>query len=389
MEVRPSNRLYGVTHDPTTGEPRVVEPRTTKVGIGLSKGKALHAYIDAEDQWVVMLGSGKDAVRKRFQDKRSAQLYYRTSARSAPERKYPERLPYFTFSRLAANGDMEPDWDVIADHGPMPTEIDIIFLRDDPFTAAYQLWGASEKKCQGDGKVALRVLSMAKTPAENQAAAAAEKRGEKYFPVDTCWLSGCPYSKPSDTRPSPCRPMGHMVFQLIKSPRLGGSATFNTSGYKSISQLFSSIEIFKRATGSGNAESGFVAGIPLKLVLRPYRVLHAGKPATQYAVSLEFRAASALALKRDLIEEAVKFRLAGAEPLRQLEAGTMPLAAPEIPDLPAAAIAAEFDIEPAETGGEDSPNNDDCPDDSALDLEHSWDDEDRTSEEHSGQRGLL
>lgn len=337
--MRPSNKLYGVTHDPVTGEPKVVEPRTTKLGIGLPKGKALHAYIDTEGLWVIQVGFGSASKRERVATQREAQKKYRELYKSAPDRKYPERIPYFTFSRLSPSGEMEPDWDVIADHGPMPTEIDIIFLVDEPFEAAYQMWTAAEKKCWGDGKVAMRVNSMASTPAEKKMAAEAQARGEKYFPLESCWLAGCPYSKSSGDRPSACRPMGWLRFQLVKSPRLGGSATFSTSGYRSINQLFSTIEIFKRVTGRGDPERGYVAGIPLKMVLRPYRIQHNGKSATQYAVSLEFRAASALALKQNIARDGMQFRLAGGDPVLQLEAAENPQ---ETVVSSPAAIAAEF-----------------------------------------------
>lgn len=40
--IKPSTNLYGVTHD-ASGAPRIVEPKTVKVGIGLAKGKAIHA----------------------------------------------------------------------------------------------------------------------------------------------------------------------------------------------------------------------------------------------------------------------------------------------------------------------------------------------------------
>lgn len=341
---RPSHKLFGVTHDPVTGEPKVVEPRTTKLSIGLPKGKALHVYIDAEGRWVIQSGFGRDISRDRLDSKEAAQRKYRELYKSAPERKYPERLPYFTFTKVAPTGDMEPDWDVISDHGPMPTEIDVVFLRDDPFAAAYQMWTAAEKKCFGDGKCALRVLPMAETDDEKRLADEARAQGEKYFPVAKCWLGGCKYSKQSGDRPSPCRPMGRLVFQLYRSPRLGGSVTFGTSGYRSINQLFSTIEIIKQATG------GYISGIKLKMVLRPYRVLHNGKLATQYAVSLEYRASDAVSLKRNSRQDAVQYQMAGAEPIRQLEAGSTPTSSPEIPDLPAAAIDAEFVSDPGMDG---------------------------------------
>jgi hypothetical protein len=45
-------------------------------------------------------------------------------------------------------------------------------------------------------------------------------------------------------------------------------------------------------TGRGNPEAGSVAGIPLKFVLRPYKVQVGEKSSIQYGVSLEFRAKS-------------------------------------------------------------------------------------------------
>lgn len=371
MAIKPSKKLYGITHD-AAGEPRIVEPKTVKVGIGLTKGKAVHIYIDLEKKWVIQSGFGDRITRERFVDKNQAQMRYRELRRDAPERKYPERLSYFTFSHISASGDMEPDWDVIETHGALPTEIDIIFVRDDPFMASYQLWSATEKKCDGDGKIALRVNSMAESEAEKALSSQAEKNGEKHFPiVNGCWLAGCKYSKPGPDRPAPCRPIGRLAFQLLKSPRLGGTAVFNTAGYKSISQIFSSIEIFKRATGRGDPEHGFVAGIPLKMVVRPYRITHDGRSAIQYAVSLEFRAESALACKQSLVEQAVKYRIAGLEPLKQLEGiatrEPMPAESPEPEESPAA-IMAEFDPDPDPTGSQE----DACAE-PAGGLENAWD----------------
>jgi hypothetical protein len=374
---RPSKKLYGVTHD-SAGAPRIIEPKTVKVGIGLAKGKAVHSYIDLEGQWVVFSGYGPNIARERFDTKAKAQMRYREMKKDAPDRKYPEKLPYFTFLHVAANGDMEPDWDVIESHGPIPTEIDVIFIHDDPFSASYQMWTATERKCEGDGKDALRSISMAATPEEKALASAAERQGERTFPVATCWMDGCQYSKPSHDRPAPCRPMGRLLFQLLNSPRLGGTAVFNTAGYKSISQIFSSIEIFKRATGGGNPDRGFVAGIPLKMVLRPYRIPHQGKLVTQYAVSLEFRAESALALKRSLVEQAVQYRIAGSEPLKQLEGISIrevatPILDPE--EIPAAMVA-EFEPEPV-VDDQPIPPDPDSVDDADLGpsgaLANAWD----------------
>lgn len=367
----PSNKLFGVTHDPD-GTPRVIEPKSVKVGIGLAKGPALHAYIDLQRQWVIVSGYGPEQKRERFEEKERAQMRYRELKRDAIERKYPERLPYFTFTHMSSSGDMEPDWDIIEYHGPVPTEIDVIFVNEDPFSAAYQLWTATERKCWGDGKTALRLTSMAATADEKAQAAESIRKGEKSFPVTSCWLAGCQYSKPTSDRPSPCRAVGRLCFQLLRTPRLGATAVFNTAGYRSISQIFSSLEIFKRAT------NGHVAGIPLKMVLRPYRVNFSGRLSTQYAVSLEYRAESVVALKQQIIDQALQFQIAGREPLKQLKgmpaaeipAGSAP------PDENPAAIAAEFET-PTTIDEPISPADQD--DDQAYlgpggDLEHAWED---------------
>lgn len=374
------DRVYGITHD-LSGEPRVIEPKAVKVGIGLAKGKAIHVYIDLEKKWVVQVGAGNNVTRERFDKKIEAQKYHREQKAKAPKREYPSRLPYFTFYRMGADGDFEPDWGIIEDHGPVPTEIDIIFVRDDPFAASYQLWTATEKKCDGDGLNALRILSMAQGKEEEALAKQAGRNGEKWYPiVNGCWLKGCRYAKPDGDRPAPCRPMGRLLFQLLKSPRLGGTAVFNTAGYRSIQQIFSSIEIFKRTTGRGNPDKGFVSGIPLKMVLRPYRIVHNNRAATQYGVSLEFRAASALELKQLLIGHAVQYQLAGSAPLKELESGSPAhdITSREIQaaqeDNPAA-IAAEFDPSAPEHPADIETAGDDEYSDTAEALDHAWDPE--------------
>lgn len=375
----PSKKMYGVTHD-LSGAPVVIEPKALKVGIGLAKGPAIHVYIDLARKWVVQVGVGEAVTRQRFDTKLEAKKAYRQAREKAPERKYPQRLPHFTFSHISPDGSFEPDWEVIELHGPVPTEIDIVFVTDEPFSASYQMWTAAEKKCDGDGITALRVLSMAATDAERYLAEQARKRGERYFPiVNQCWTKGCQYSKgDANGRPSPCRPRGRLLFQLVNSPRLGGTAYWDTTGFRSISQVFSSIETFKRVTGQGDPARGFVAGIPMKMVLRPYKTTHDGKSTTQYGVSLEFRAESAVELKRRLIEQGVQFRLAAARPLKALESAPLPVPVEvsEPDDIPAA-IEAEFDPSPVQNGpaAEPAPADEDYVDGPIGDLGQAWDDD--------------
>lgn len=338
ISTRPeTGKMYGLTHTPD-GKPIVREPRTIKVGIGLLKGKEIHVYMDLSRKWVVQVG--KEV--KRFDSKLEARKHYRASKPNAPERRYPSRLPYFTFSHMGPDGYFEPDWEIIEAHGPIPTELDVVFVRDDPFQYSYQLWTATEKKCDGDGINAMRIISMANSAAERKLAEQAAQEGERAFPiVNGCWTRGCPYAQPQGDKPSPCRPHGRLRFQLLNSPVLGGTAEFLTSGFRSIQQIFSCLEIFRSVSGGGNPDVGYVAGIPLKMVLRPYRTSHNGKATTQYGVSLELRADSAVGLKRKLIQAGQEFR--SIAPESKAIAAAIEAQAPELPDA-AAAMAAEFDV---------------------------------------------
>lgn len=367
MDTRPSKKMYGLLHTPE-GAPIIREPRTVKTGIGLLKGKEIHVYIDNAKKWVVQVG--KDL--KRFDSKLEAKKYYRSAKATAPDRRFPSRISYFTFSHVGSDGSFEPDWEIIESHGPMPMEIGIVFVGDDPFEASYQLWTSTERKCEGDGINALRVLSMANTEAEKKLAGQAQQKGERFFPVvNGCWTRGCPFSQPQGEKPSQCRPHGRLRFQLLNSPVLGGTAEFVTSGNRSISQIFSCLEIFRRFAGGGHAEGGYVAGIPLMMIVRPYRTSFNGRATTQYGVSLELRADSAVGLKRKLIQAGTEFRNAG------LLTGQVADIEPETV-VTAAAIAAEF--ESAEPEVPEEREQPDPPDDEYLDgpageLGRAWDED--------------
>lgn len=347
-------KMYGLLHS-ASGEAIVREPRMVKVGIGLPAGKAIHAYIDAEGKWAIQVANEV----KRFESMIEAKKYYRASKAQAPDRRYPQRLPYFTFTRISPDGTFEPVWDVIAAHGPLPTEIDIVFTKDQPFQYAYQYWTAAEKKCEGDGLNAERVVTLADTDQEKQWAEEAKKNGMKTYGImNGCWTKGCPYAQGQNGKPSPCRPHGRLFFQMVKAPVLGGTAEFLTTGFRSISQIFSCIQTFREFTGRGEAEDGFVAGIPLVMVLRPYRTSHDGKPATQFGVSIEFRAENVIELKRKLVQHGVDYRLADVEPLKALNAAPIE-ARPGEEDLEppaeiAAAMAAEFHPEQQAPEGEET-----------------------------------
>lgn len=349
--------LYGITHE-SDGSLIIREPKILKVGIGLPKGPALSVWMQREPQgtvkWKVTRGYQKDAISTLTCDNRAAaeELYFKHLP-TAPECPYPRKATYFMFTKPTLVNGVErfvPDFDAIEAHGPTPTEIDIVLLDDEPFNGSYQMWTSSELRCSGDGITGRRAVSMAATPEEKELANAAVTAGDKYFPViNGCWTCGCRFSKEtSDSRgkaqPSACKPGGDLKFQLAMNLRVGGTAYFHTTGFRSISGIFSSLHRISTLTG------GRLSGIPLKMVLRPFRSNHNGQAATQYAVSLEFRAPDVEAMKQKLMESAFAFReLAGAEPPRR-QVKLIDSAAVEESPLGAAAIAAEF--YPDEESGE-------------------------------------
>jgi hypothetical protein len=305
--------LYGLTHT-LEGVPIVREARSVKIGIGLPKGKAVHVWIESEGDWRVLVGKQETAFRTREE----AEGFYNEAKTGAPERKYPERLSYFTFTNVSPSGAFEPDFEAIEQHGPKPRELDVVFLKEEPFNASYQMWTAAELKCEGDGMNARRVVTLGGDGRDQRfrdIAAQAMSEGKKHFDIEAgCRMFDCPFAKGEGTKSALCKPHGRLAFQLVRSPRLGSTAYFDTTGFRSVSQIFSSLQTFLEISGRGDVGQGHVAGIPFKMVLRPYRVNFQGQPGTQYAVALEFRAKDALAVKGELIGHADAYQSAGLLP---------------------------------------------------------------------------
>jgi len=298
-------KLYGVTHSPD-GTPLTREVRILKVGIGYPKGPAVHVYIDRAQKWVIEVGVGKDAKRLRFDSRVEAEKAYNEQRRKAPLRGHPGKFPYFSFYRVGIDGTYHPDWDAIERHGPMPTQVAIVFLTEQPLELAYQWWTAAELKCEGDGINARRRITAAQNEEERRLAAEAEAAGEQFFPlVGKCYTQGCPLAR-GEKRV--CKPHSRLNFQLAYAPMLGGTCTFDSTGFRSAADLSFSIERVRKVTGRGRPERGTVAGIPLLLTLSPYRQSHRGKPTVQYAVSLQLRGSEAAELYRKAIEAGEEFR---------------------------------------------------------------------------------
>lgn len=304
LKIRPQpNTMFGLTHD-VSGNPIVRVPRSVKVSIGLAGGKDVECYIDHDGTWV--LRAGEDAVR--YPDKAKAQKNWGAFTAKARVRNYPKKLDYFTFSHPVPEG-YEPDFDAIELHGPKPKEIDLVFMTEDPLKAEFEMWTKTELKCHGDGINALRVNVMAANPFEKELAEASAAQGSKYFPIiDGCQTKGCSYFASGK-----CKPSGRLLFQT-RSVRLGTTAYFHTTSFRSISQLWSGLVTIKTFTGKGNPEEGFVSGIPLKLALRPFTVVpkdaqgNQGKAATAYGVMLDARGDQVTKLQQALIETGMEYK---------------------------------------------------------------------------------
>lgn len=362
------NKLYGITHDKSTGESIVRVPRLLKIGIGVSRGPGIHTWIQWDEQrtklqWVFRCYAAakqgekpswfisktrvdlldKSGESNRFQ----AEDVYRQLAKQVAECKYPQKLAYFTFTRpviVDKTELFEPDFEAIEKHGPMPTSIDIVLMDDEPLRAEYAMWSTSELKCHGDGLNALRVVAMADKETAKQ------YEGERFFPITTCACGGCEYFASKDGKPAPCKPSGDLSFHLLNDIRIGGTAYFHTSGYRSISYLYSSLEQLRQLTG------GRLRGVPVRMSLRAYKTKHEGQVATQYGVWLEFRAENVAALRKNLIEAAMQFRQLAPAP-KQIEA---PVAAnngaddePEV-EHSARTMTAEFYPEAADEGPDEA-----------------------------------
>lgn len=330
------NVMIGLTHS-AEGLPVIREAKVLKVGIGHARGKACDVFVNSDGKWVVRSATeGPDKKLKfevvgTFALRSEAEAAFRIAWRKAPMCGYPRKTAYFNFTRpvMAEDGGemYVPDFEAIEAHSfvdpnkpGMPTEIDIFFLDNDPFQGEYQNWSAAELKCHGDGVNALRSISMAQTPEEQALARTAKANGQKYFPVTNgCWTCNCPYTKEiaganGRTQPAPCKPSGTLRFQMVRNPRIGGTAFFHSGSFKTIPQIFSALERIKGLT------NGRLACIPLKMVVRSHKTNHNGQAAVQQNVSIEFRAEDMEHLRTMVLEQAWKFENLGMAAPRTLDA---------------------------------------------------------------------
>lgn len=287
-----ASKLYGLTHDVETGDVLIRTPKAIKISIGLPKGPDIHVKITPDGRWGVRIGDGKNKGSvSAFATMEEAQAFYNERRSKVPERIYPAKLKYFTFSRMSADGNYEPDWEAIRLHGPEPISIPIFFTETSPLDTQMELWSATELRCYGDGLDAHRLVTFPE--GYETEASKAKAVGEKYYGIARgCVECGCPYAQPpsKEGKKGPCGPKGKLFLQLAYLPILGVTSYLYTTGKNSIKQLFSSIYTMKKIIGHGDPEAGSIVGIPLWLVAKEFRTKTPdGKMGKFVGLHVEFR----------------------------------------------------------------------------------------------------
>lgn len=215
-------KLFGILHSSVDGSLSVRPPKGTRLSIGLGKGKDIHVHIGPTGKWLLTLGSKVTP----FDTREQCEEAYAKAAPTAPERKAPKKLPYFTFTHAGANGQ-EPDFDAIEVHGSMPTALPVVVYgtRDQIFQPEMNMWSTRELTCKGDGLVGHR---LAKTDAEK-----ALPLVERRYEVRPCFADGCKFAQGDNPA---CKPHAALYFQLAKYPT-GIAASYETTGFAGIKAI--------------------------------------------------------------------------------------------------------------------------------------------------------
>lgn len=185
----------------------------------------------------------------------------------------PEKYDHFVITTNERDRDskLKPDQEMMKKIGDHCTELDVWLLFDEielNFPHWLALYEGKTCRCSGDGEKAReRVI--------DKAMGAVTEIKE----ID-CVPNECPNFKKEH-----CKPHGVLSVVLKQMNSLGGVYKFRTGSWNSIQNLLGSMQMLRFSTG------GVLAGIPLKLVIRPQIVQPEGQSKTKvvYTVNLEFR----------------------------------------------------------------------------------------------------
>ncbi len=214
---------------------------------------------------------------------------------------HPRRLDHFVFKRKTLRGQdvvWEPAPEIAKLYDDRPTELEIIFLNDDPAQALrteYALWTPAGCKCHGGltqiangngPRYEMRAVRRTHKHPEgepwpgNYKYADGPKKGQ---PVESCG-EGCP-----DLERGDCKPSGDLYFILEKFPTLGAVCRLHTSSYRSIRNLSNGLMQIRRFNG------GRLAGIKALLRATPEKISYSDRNGARhssvvYILSLEMGA---------------------------------------------------------------------------------------------------
>jgi len=201
----------------------------------------------------------------------------RTSRRGTKFR-LPEKYDHFVITRRERDGKTENlvrDEAIHALIGDRPTELDVRLLWDrdiDSFQSYLAAYDGRQLACRGNGEVA-------------------DDAQHGQVPCTCPWFKGHqgeykgPRRSVGANAPT-CKPHGRLSVILEAAQAFGGYYVFRTTSWETISNLSSQLQLFYN-------QFGFLAGLPLKLVIYPatdtYTEGGQQKTSTSYKVALLLR----------------------------------------------------------------------------------------------------
>ena len=239
----------------------------------------------------------------------------------AEGRNYPKKLDHFRFQTKDPSGDWMVDDKLSlalkqkqegegAEEGTPVRSFNIQFVSDDIeqiFATSYAWWGSAERKCYGDGLEAQRVLTEIKDKEILKA-----NEGKRYAPWMPCGDDGCP-----ELEKKMCKPHGQLRFMIPEQRVVGAVAVFNTTSYESIRRIFSGL------TGIANITRGRLAGLKLRLVLKPGRTRFrdaegAAKTSNAFFAHVEFRASDHEKMLQEMLDQSYELDFLAAAQERKV-----------------------------------------------------------------------
>ena len=187
-------------------------------------------------------------------------------------KEYPEKTEYFIFDP----DDESIDKEILAEYGPKPKAIDVMFAVDDQeqvFPQYLKRYSFNTLICKGNGKDGTESLFV------KDSKGVTKRTGEK---VVQC--VGCPYNDKKR-----CKPVGNLMVMLPKIPGIGVWQC-DTGSFHSIVGINAGLRLVKQLYGR-------ISGIPIKLLLNPRSVKADGRAEIVYVMSLSIEGTLQQALK--------------------------------------------------------------------------------------------